>query len=85
MVDQVYLAELQLSKTNSSDTEAPFFGFELSISSGTVSTKRYDKRDDFDFDIVSFPFVDYVDGDAYLAWSVKLKVTLQRISIRRNC
>ena len=29
-----------------------------SISNGTVSTKIYDKRDDFDFDIVSFPFLD---------------------------
>ena len=24
----------------------------------TVSTKIYDKRDDFDFDIVNFPFLD---------------------------
>ena len=30
----------------------------LCISNGTVSTKIYDKRDDFDFDIVSFPFLD---------------------------
>ena len=30
----------------------------LSISNGTVSTKFYDKRDDFDFDIVNFPFFD---------------------------
>ena len=30
----------------------------LSISNGTVSTKIYDKRDDFDFDIVNFPFLD---------------------------
>ena len=30
----------------------------LSISNGTVSTKIYDKRDDFDFDIVKFPFLD---------------------------
>ena len=35
-----------------------FFGFELCISNGTVSTKIYDKRDDFDFDIVNFPFLD---------------------------
>ena len=27
-------------------------------SNGTVSTKIYDKRDDFDFDIVNFPFLD---------------------------
>ena len=30
----------------------------LCISYGTVSTKIYDKRDDFDFDIVNFPFLD---------------------------
>ena len=30
----------------------------LCISNGTVSTKLYDKRDDFDFDIVNFPFLD---------------------------
>ena len=28
------------------------------ISNGTVSTTVYDKRDDFDFDIVNFPFLD---------------------------
>ena len=30
----------------------------LCISNGTVFTKIYDKRDDFDFDIVNFPFLD---------------------------
>ena len=30
----------------------------LCISNGSVSTKIYDKRDDFDFDIVNFPFLD---------------------------
>ena len=30
----------------------------LSISNGFVSSKIYDKRDDFDFDIVIFPFLD---------------------------
>ena len=30
----------------------------LCISNGTVSTKIYYKRDDFDFDIVNFPFLD---------------------------
>ena len=45
-------------KAKSSDTEAPFLDLNLSISNGTVSTKIYDKRDDFDFDIVNFPFLD---------------------------
>ena len=30
----------------------------LSISDGFVKTKIHDKRDDFDFDIVNFPFLD---------------------------
>ena len=30
----------------------------LSISNGFVSSKIYDKRDDFAFDIVKFPFLD---------------------------
>ena len=30
----------------------------LSISNGLFSSKIYDKRDDFDFDIVNFPFLD---------------------------
>ena len=50
--------ELQLSKANTSDTEAPFLDLHLSISNGFVSSKIYDKRDDFDFDIVNFPFLD---------------------------
>ena len=58
MVYRIYPAELQLNRANSSDTEAPFLDLNLCISNGTVSTKIYDKRDDFDFDIVNFPFLD---------------------------
>ena len=57
MVDRIYPTELQLNRANSSDTEAPFLYLNLCISNGTVSTKIYDKRDDFDFDIVNFPFL----------------------------
>ena len=44
-------SELQLNKANTADTEAPFLDLHLSISNGFVSSKIYDKRDDFDFDI----------------------------------
>ena len=54
----IYPPELQLNKTNASDTEASFLDLHLSISYGFVSFKIYDKRDDFDFDIVNFPFLD---------------------------
>ena len=36
------------------DTEAPFL--DLSIANGIVSSKTYDKRDDFYFEIVNFTF-----------------------------
>ena len=58
MVSQIYPTELQLNKVNSIDTEAPFFNLNLSITNGIVSSKIYDKRDDFNFEIVSFPFFD---------------------------
>ena len=58
MVDRIYPTKLQLNRANSSDTEAPFLDLNLCISNGTVSTKIYDKRDDFDVDIVNFPFLD---------------------------
>ena len=58
MVDRIYPTELQLNRANSSDIEAPFLDLNLCISNGTVSTKIYDKRNDFDFDIVNFPFLD---------------------------
>ena len=58
MVNQIYPPELQLNKANTSDTEAPFLDLHLSISNGFVSSKIYDKRDDFDFDKVTFPFLD---------------------------
>ena len=58
MVDGIYPTELQLNRANSSDTEAPYLDLNLCISNGTVSTKIYDKRDDFYFDIVNIPFLD---------------------------
>ena len=58
MVHRIYPAELQLNKSNASDTEAAFFDLNLLIHNDTVSTKIYDTRDDFDFDIVNFPFLD---------------------------
>ena len=49
MVSQVYPSELQLNKANTSDTKAAFLDLHLQISNDIVSTKIYDKRDDFDF------------------------------------
>ena len=59
MVSQIHLSkELRLNKANSSDTEAPFLDLHFTISDGSVSSKINDKRGDFDFEIVNFPFLD---------------------------
>ena len=50
--------ELQLNKANSSDTEAPFLDLNFPTTNGIVSSKIYDKRDYFNFEIVNFPFLD---------------------------
>ena len=55
---QIYPSELQLNKANTSDTVAPFSDLHLSISNDIVYKKIYDKRGDFDFEIVNFPFLD---------------------------
>ena len=57
MVSQMYPSELHLNKANASDTEAAFLDLHLSISNDIVSTKIYDNRDDYDFEIVNFPFL----------------------------
>ena len=79
MVDQIYLSELQLNKANSSDTETPFPDLHLAISGGLVSSKIYDKRDDFDFHSVKFPFL---DGDVPRAPSYGVYIS-QRIRFAR--
>ena len=58
MANHIYPSELQLNEANVSDTETSFADLHLSISDGFVKTKIFDKRDDFDFDIVYFPFLD---------------------------
>ena len=72
MINRIYPPELQLNKTNTSDTEASFLDLHLSISNGCVSPKIYDKRDVFDFDIVNFPFS---DGDVPRSTSYGLYVS----------
>ena len=58
VVKQIYPPELQLNKANNTDTEASFLDVHFSIANGFVSSKIYDKRNDIDFDIVNFQFLD---------------------------
>ena len=52
MVRQIYPLELSRNKANTSETVAEYIDLHLSISNDIVSTKFYDKRDDFYFEIV---------------------------------
>ena len=54
----MYPSELPLIKANTADTDAAFLDLHLSISNDIISTKIYYKRDDFDFELVNFPFLD---------------------------
>ena len=58
MVNQIYPPELQFNKANTTDTEAPCLDFHPStcIANEFVFSKIYDKREDFNFDIVNFLF-----------------------------
>ena len=58
MVDLVNPTELQLNKPNSFGTEAPNVDLDVSITNYIRSSKIYDKRKDFNFEIVNFPFLD---------------------------
>ena len=79
--NQIYPPELQLNKANTSDTEAPFLDLHLSISNRFVSSKLYDKRDNFDFDIVNSPFL---DGDVQRLPSYGVYIS-QLIRFARVC
>ena len=83
MVSQIYLSELQLNETNTSDTKVAFFDFHLSISNDKVSTKIYDKRDNFDFEIVNFPFLDggVSRSTSYRSISLNSFVLLEHLAI----
>ena len=72
---------MQLNKANSTGTEAPFSDLHLSIANGVVSSKIYDKRDAFDFDIVNFPFL---DGDVPRRASYDVYIS-QLIRFARVC
>ena len=55
---QMYPAELEIKDTTESNTSASYLDLLLSIESdGQLRTYLYDKRDDFNFHITTFPFL----------------------------
>ena len=58
-VDRIYPHELEIKDTTDSSTSAAYLDLYLQHDQhGQLTTRLYDKRDDFNFPIVNFPFLD---------------------------
>jgi hypothetical protein len=58
-VDRIYPIELEIKDTTDTARSASYLDLHLEIGSeDRLRTKFYDKRDDFNFPIVNFPFID---------------------------
>ena len=57
-IDVIYPPELEIKDTTDSHNFASYLDLLLEIGDGNkLSTKLYDKRDDFNFSIVNFPYL----------------------------
>ena len=55
--DRIYPIELEIKDTTDTDRYASYLDLHLEIDSKGLRTNLYDKRDDFNFPIVNFPFI----------------------------
>ena len=57
-VERIYPIELEIKDTTDTVKSASYLDLHLEIDNeGRLKTKLYDKRDDFSFPIVNFPFI----------------------------
>ena len=56
-IPDIYPRELQLNKANTSDKETSFLDLNIKVIGSDVHTSVYDKRDDFGFPIINFPWL----------------------------
>ena len=81
MVSQIYPSELQLNKANTSDTKAAFLSCICQISNDIVSTKIYDKHDDFYFEKSSLHPVESISLNSF----VLLERLAMLLTLAINC
>ena len=81
ILKNIYPKELKLVKSNSDSCHTPFLDLDITIENGLLITRIYDKRDDFDFPIVNFPFL---DGDIPFTSSYGIYIS-QLVRFRRSC
>ena len=80
-ISEIYPSELQLNVANKNSSEADYLDLNIKITNGIVRTKIYDKRDDYNFDIVNFP---HLDGDVPRTTSYGVYIS-QLIRFARGC
>jgi hypothetical protein len=57
-VDRIYAIGLEIKNTTDTDRSDSYLDLHLEVGSEVrLRTKLYDKRDDFNFPIVNFPFI----------------------------
>ena len=66
-ITDIYPHELQLKKTTECETQLSYLDILVTMANGKYSTAVYDKRDDFNFNIVNFPYLssNIPSGPAY--------------------
>ena len=57
-ISQIYPGDLELKETTESDMECSFLDVMMYNDNGEIKFKLYDKRDDFQFNIVNYPHLD---------------------------
>ena len=80
-IHEIYPKELTLTKSNQNSSHTPFLDLDISVENNNFKTKIHDKRDDFDFPIVNFPFL---DGDIPTAPSYGVYIS-QLVRFTRIC
>ena len=67
VIADIYPSELQLKKTTECGTQLSYLDILITIENGKYSTAVYDKRDNFNFNIVNFPYLssNIPSGPAY--------------------
>ena len=78
---EIYPPELTLNKANTDEQHCSFLDLDISINNGKLNSKIYDKRDDFKFPIVNYPFL---DGDVPLSPSYGVYIS-QLVRFARVC
>ena len=58
MVVSIKFTELQINKANSFYSEASILDLDTSVTNILVLSKMYDKKNDFNFEIVNLSFLD---------------------------